>query len=162
MDARTGRRQKKISGRQERETARDLGGRTMPASGALPESGGDVRKMGELRVECKYTDKDHYVLELSILEKVKLQAIKGGLEAPVLQLGFRDQYGRLDNYAILPWSPRLPRPALRIATDAKSTRLYHQQLRMGLVNGAKMAVCFGPSEFEVMHWDDYLNQLGAQ
>lgn len=159
MDARIGRRQKKISTRQERRAAQDVGGRTQPASGALPMAGGDVRKRGELRVECKYTDKDYYVLELAVLEKVKLQAIKGGLEAPVLQLGFRDQYGRLDLYAVVPWNPSKPRPSLRIETTARSTRIQHAFLRLHLVNNATLQVTFLPSpDFEVMHWQDYLNQ----
>ena len=173
MDARTGRRQKKISTRQERRAAEDVGGRTQPASGALPEAGGDVRKRGELRIECKYTDNDFYVLELATLEKVKLQAIKGGLEAPVLQIGFRDRFGRLDLYAVIPWDPRKPRPALCIETTAKSTRLQQAYLRLALVDNydvvgggtrrlqqkAVMMVRFLPkADFEIMHWQDYLNQ----
>jgi len=163
MDARTGRRQKKISSRQEKFTAQDVGGRMMPASGAMPNAGADVRKMGELRIECKYTDKDFYSLELLILEKVKLQAIKGGLEAPVLQLGFRNHLGHQELYCIIPWDPNQPRPAFRIVTTNKSTRLYKDQLNLALVNGKKLVVAFEEKkpfqEFEILRWEEYLDRI---
>ena len=55
MDARTSKRQKKISAKQERRMAEDLGGRVQPASGAMKHAKGDVRVMGVVRAEAKFT-----------------------------------------------------------------------------------------------------------
>jgi hypothetical protein len=89
MDARTGRRQKRISKRQEEKTAAELGGRTQANSGATPMGGGgDVRVRGQYRVECKFTEGSSYVLKLSELDKLKKQA-NSVAEIPVFQFEFR-------------------------------------------------------------------------
>jgi hypothetical protein len=92
----------KVSRKQERRAARDVGGDVQHNSGALPQGGGgDVRVLGKIRLECKYTQKDTYVLKLETLERLVIQARRGGLETPVLQVGFRDTMGRIENYAVV-------------------------------------------------------------
>jgi len=89
MINRSNRRIRNLSQRQEKQAAKDVGGYTVAGSGAAKFSGGgDVRKQGELRIECKYTEKDYYDLKLSELKKIKLQALHGGLEQAVMQLEF--------------------------------------------------------------------------
>ena len=75
----------------------------LPDAYAITVSGGgDARKQGELRVECKYTDKEKFSLTLEVLDQIRTQATKGGLEAPVLQLSFG--VGYLANvFAIFPF-----------------------------------------------------------
>jgi hypothetical protein len=48
---------------QERRAAEAIGGRVQPGSGAPEFYKGDVRKAGELRVECKTTSAQSYALE---------------------------------------------------------------------------------------------------
>jgi hypothetical protein len=91
MDARTSKRQKKISAKQEKRLARDLGGKTQPASGAMPNAKSDVRAVGSVRAEAKYTAKSSFSLKLADLEKIVGEA---GLEMAVLQLCFVDRANR--------------------------------------------------------------------
>ncbi len=103
MDARQSRRGKRISLQQEKRAASDLGGRTMAASGALPMGGGaDVRLMGKIRLECKFTEKNFYSLKVIELRKLRKQAEKV-LEMPVLQFAFRYPTGQLEQYAVIQW-----------------------------------------------------------
>lgn len=99
---------KKISKRQEELVAEELGASTQANSGATKHGGADVRDLGVLRIECKFTEKKSYSLKLSELEKVRLQAIKGGLEEPVMQINFRDiRTGSDKRFAVIPWSTYL-------------------------------------------------------
>ncbi len=89
MDARTGRRQKRISRKQEENIAAKLGGRTQANSGATRlGGGGDVRVRGKMRVECKYTEGREYVLKLADLDKLKKHA-NSAAEQPVFLFEFR-------------------------------------------------------------------------
>lgn len=87
MDQRT--RQKKLSLRQEKKANQELGSKMMPASGALLHGGGDGRLPGKIRLECKYTEADKYILKLDDLIKLRTQAVKGGLEEPIFQVEFK-------------------------------------------------------------------------
>lgn len=73
---------------QERRAAKDVGGRVQAGSGNSWRSKGDVRDVSQLRMECKYTGKSTYVLQLSDLEKIQLEALKGGLEEWAMQIEF--------------------------------------------------------------------------
>lgn len=64
---------------------------------------GDVRADGELRVECKTTSKRSYTLKLDDLLKIQVEAIRGGLESPVLQVEFQGPAGNNKKYAVIPW-----------------------------------------------------------
>lgn len=87
MDIR--KKRKKISTLQEKKATNELGMHMMPASGATLHGGGDGRLAGQLRLECKYTDKSEYILKLADIVKLRNQAIKGGLELPIFQIDFR-------------------------------------------------------------------------
>lgn len=94
---------KKTSLQQESRMAKLVGGRTEANSGAAKFAGADVRKQGELRIECKFTESGSYRLKLSDLEKLRLQAIDGGLESPVFQIDFRNKKtGRSKSYVVIP------------------------------------------------------------
>lgn len=73
---------------QESATARSVGGRTTPASGALPMAGGDVRSDAYL-VENKRTDKLSMSLKREWLDKVKVQAAQKGID-PLIGIEFGD------------------------------------------------------------------------
>lgn len=74
---------KKKSKAQENKVAKDLGGKTILASGALWFAKGDVRSKHFL-VECKTTGKSFYSLSASTWEKIYLEATKDGLRIPVM------------------------------------------------------------------------------
>lgn len=73
---------------QEDRIAEDLGGKRQSGSGTSWRETNDVRKIGQLRVEAKYTEKSVYVLKVQDLLKLRDDAIKGGLETPVMQVEF--------------------------------------------------------------------------
>ena len=77
---------------QERRTARDVGGRVQPASGATPFAKGDVRKMGDIRIECKTTSGQSYVLKKSDLVKIRREAASA-LEEWAFVIQFQKQSG---------------------------------------------------------------------
>lgn len=80
---------KKKSKMQERKVAKELKGRTTPASGSIAGMKGDVRTKRFL-VECKYTDKDYYKLKREVWEKIKKEALKDNLRIPLLQINIQD------------------------------------------------------------------------
>ena len=93
----------RISQKQERRVADEVGGRTQPASGAMAHAKSDVRKAGELRVECKFTSAKSYSLKLAELDKIAAEALAGGLEVPVLQVQFQKPGGLNRKFAVIDW-----------------------------------------------------------
>lgn len=167
MDARQSRRGKRISLRQEKLAATDLGGRLQAGSGAAKFSGGgDVRVMGKTRVECKYTENDAYVLKFSELEKLRKQAIKA-LEYPVFQFAFKEPSGRMEKYAVIQWD-ETEWPNVDWSTDLKSIKLRNVVLRSSLHLGL-IRLAFHVREgnslkskyFRVMTWDDFVERHNA-
>lgn len=77
---------------QEQETAKRVGGRTTPASGAGSVKG-DVRKTRVLRIECKTTKNKSFSVTREMVEKLELAATLAG-EMPVLVIEFNDGRGR--------------------------------------------------------------------
>ncbi len=167
MDARQSRRGKRISLRQEKMAAADLGGRTQAASGASKFSGGgDVRVMGKTRVECKYTENDSYTLKFSELEKLRKQAIKA-LEYPVLQFAFRVPSGQLEQYAVIQWD-ETEWPQVDWSTEAKSFILRKPTLSSAMHLGLTR-IAFHVKEgnslrsryYRIMPWDDFVERHNA-
>jgi hypothetical protein len=168
MDARQSKRGKRISLRQEKQTAADLGGRTMAASGATRLGGGaDVRVMGKTRIECKFTEKDRYYLKLSELDKLRRQANKS-LEYPVFQFAFHYPNGTMSKYAVIPWDIQRGLHAhTNLSTSSKQITVTDQNLNNRLMWG-QIQVSFSPPEaipetfhlrhFEILHWDDYVKR----
>lgn len=81
---------KRKSAKQEKRTAKEFGGRTTPASGAMWSAKGDVRTLDYL-IENKYTDSKKYKLELKILEKIENEALKDNFRTPILQVDIADE-----------------------------------------------------------------------
>lgn len=88
---------RKDSMRQEENIAADLGGRRVPASGALPGLPGDV-KSAEWLVEAKCTQAQQYTLTLATLYKVRREAASVGRKwaMQVMMSG--------EPVAIIPWA----------------------------------------------------------
>jgi hypothetical protein len=89
----------KRSQAQEKRAAKRTGARVQPASGAMSDAKGDLRKRGELRIECKLTRAKSFTLKREDLEKLESETAGG--ELPVFEIEFQDRlpYKR---YAILP------------------------------------------------------------
>lgn len=164
MDARQSRRGKRISKQQEQRAATDLGGRLTAGSGAAKFSGGaDVRVMGKTKVECKVTEADSYTLKIIELEKLRKQANKH-LESPVFQFAFRDGFGRMSQFAVIPWD-EWTSPTTVLETEAKSWTFQRHNLQL-LSRDDLLQVIFHVKEgnslksryFRVMHWASFLER----
>ena len=84
---------------QESRIAKDVGGRVQAGSGSSWRAKSDVRDIGKLRIEAKFTSKDTYALKLKDLLKIREEALLGGLETWVMQVEF--VAGSKQKYAIL-------------------------------------------------------------
>lgn len=165
MDKFQSHRQRRISQRQEKQAAEDVGGRTVAGSGAAKHSGGgDVRKRGTLRIECKYTEKGSYALKLADLTKIKMEALKGGLEQPVMQLEFVSGSTR-ESFAIFPVSKAIPDHELMIVTLMKQMTLRRVVIHRGLIEHGEVYVAFHrgtantQDTFQISRWNDFLVSL---
>jgi hypothetical protein len=167
MDKASARRQKKLSQKQEQKVASDVGGRIVAGSGAAKFSGGgDVRDRGNIRVECKYTEKPFFILQLSDLLKIKKQAIQGGLEEPVMQVSFLVRGGLSEDFAIVPTLDQEAGMYPALYTDRKRIKLQKADVQAHLVRFGKMAVSFRHQEemysFKILRWADYLQIRGQE
>lgn len=156
MDAVTSKRQKKMSQRQERQVAQDIGGRTVAGSGAGRTSGGsDVRKRGEFRVECKVTEKPYFILTYVDLCKIRDQAIKGGLEMPVFQIRFAIPRSRAYDFAVIPSEF----DEVAISTDRKRLKLELSDLQRRLLCEPIVTIAINKSLWDIKYWDTFLDEL---
>lgn len=157
MDAFRSANQKRISQKQEKAVAASLGGSVQANSGATKFGGGDVRAPG-FRIECKYTEKDHYVLKLADLDKLKQQANRA-LEQPVMHLAFVNNLGHRAEYAVtktttdLEWILGIPR---------KSIKLYHSSVYAGLLYTTQVLLPMSntpTNQWCIEHWANFLKRI---
>lgn len=78
--------------KQERETARRVGGRLTAASGAKDEKG-DVRLKGVARIECKTTKHASFSVTQKMLDQIEEAATLSG-EMPYILVEFIDEQGK--------------------------------------------------------------------
>jgi hypothetical protein len=95
---------RKLSQKQERRIAQDVGGRVQPASGALPYAKGDVRKQGKLRIEAKSTYAKSFSITEALLNKIESHATFE--EIPTIVVDFLDKHDNKvkRSVAIVPYS----------------------------------------------------------
>jgi hypothetical protein len=91
------------SSTQEQRTATDLGGRAQKGSGSTDFAKSDVRAPLDVRAECKTTSARSYTLKISDWEKIQGEALRGGLEEPVMQIEFQGPAGINKKLAIIDW-----------------------------------------------------------
>lgn len=84
---------------QEKKAAKRLGGRVQAGSGNQPGTKGDVRRQGEVRLECKLTTAKSYRLNLADLMKIEQAAYSG--EKPALEIEFQGIHPTR-RYVVLP------------------------------------------------------------
>lgn len=143
---------------QEQRAAKELGGYVQKASGASTFAKGDVRKFGELRVECKTTSKQEYSLKFSDLLKIQDEALKAGAEDWVFQVEFQGQMGQNQKVAIMLWGTYEVvggiYPSDTRTTDLKSVTIkktdYNWYNLLWTSDGRHMKLIVCP-------WYDYLN-----
>jgi hypothetical protein len=90
---------KRKSRKQEERTAKDFGGRTQIASGAIDGMKADVktgvRSIGfndnDFLIENKYTDNASYSLKKSIWEKIENESLRDNLRIPLMQIDIQDK-----------------------------------------------------------------------
>ena len=81
---------RKKSQKQEKRTAKEFGGSTQIASGALYFAKGDVRT-DDFLIENKFTDNDFFILKHSIWDKIRDEATRDGLRTPVMQVDIQEK-----------------------------------------------------------------------
>ena len=89
---------KKMSQKQEKEIAKELGGRVQIASGAFDDKG-DV-STDKFLVECKITRYGYYNLNVTTWNKIRKEAYNVG-KCPLLIIELRDYMNRPDRLVIL-------------------------------------------------------------
>lgn len=163
MNAADNKRIRRTSRNQEKQVAKDLGGKVQVNSGAVRLGGGsDVRVQGKFRVECKFTNKESYTLKLLELEKLKKQA-NSTLEYPIFQFSLKDNLGKLgDKYAAISWNDKLE-PKISIIANAKQISL-SRQLLSSIEYDKPVKITFSTPalvrSYRIIKWDelvDYIN-----
>lgn len=161
MDARRQRGIKKASLRQEKHTADEIGGRTQINSGAVRMGGGADVRGGGLRIECKFTEKDSYVLKWKELEKLRKQANKT-LEVPVFQFAFKFR-NTMKKYAVLAdYEPGRTRQSLEGTkyTINDSIILDREEISTHLLLGPVFVEFIDRQKrYRIVDWEDFLKEL---
>ena len=88
---------KEKSDRHEQKAAKKIRGRQTPASGAMSFNKADVYNE-LLRMECKTTEKQSYVLRKDLLLKIASETEHG--KVPVFNVRFEEESGNLNYYII--------------------------------------------------------------
>lgn len=160
MDAVTSKRQKKMSLRQEKNVAKEIGGSLVAGSGAAKLSGGsDVRKRFDLRVECKVTEKTYYALTHADLRKIRDQALRGGLEQPVFQIRFEIPRGMTVEFAVCPGNGVPLDVNNLMVTDRKRIRLELDTLQRLLLRHPNVTIHFGIDAWNIRPWPAFIQEL---
>jgi hypothetical protein len=94
---------KKKSQREEKRTAKAIGGKAQPASGALPWAKGDVQLKGIARIEEKFTYADSYRVTRKDLYDIRSYCKDG--ESPAFVVKFKDRVTdrNTETWALIPW-----------------------------------------------------------
>jgi len=156
---------------QEERIAAELEGKVQAGSGNSWRAKGDVRVQGEWRVEAKYTEKSTYPLRLSSLQKIADEALKGGLEEPVLQLefvgGVKRKYAIIRANLFKAWMlGRRFKPIAKVSFGIidKSVTLRQDELlsftataiSRGQMFALHLAWVNENVEYYLLNWDDFL------
>lgn len=128
---------KKKSVKQERRTAKQFGGLTQPASGAIEGLKGDVRTHGrsagrfndkDFLIENKFTDAKSYILKQAVWAKIANEAVRDNMRTPMLQLDMGGQ-----EYAII-WMEDAKEYIGKTLHVAASIITEHKQLSLPAVS----------------------------
>lgn len=84
---------------QEKKAEKRYGARRQPASGALPHAKSDLRDLGRIRVECKFTRASSFTLKLDELKKLERE--RYGDEHPVFEIEFQSEKP-FKRYVVIP------------------------------------------------------------
>jgi len=152
----------KRSRKQERATAKDLKGRTTPATGARWHSKGDVRS-DKFLVECKITEKRSYSLPLKVWEKILNEARRDGFRTPAMCI---EVHGNLGDPIVL---AVLDRDTYEMwddhNRDIDEFRLIEDKKSFSMSRAwEKVSVCEGVVEkhrLVIIPWKEFLNYAEA-
>lgn len=166
---------------QERSAAQDIGGRCQPGSGSVESAKGDVRKAGELRVECKTTGGNSFALKHSELLKIEREA-QEALEDWVFQFQFQKQSGMARKFAVCTFQTFLGMlgkdvtperlivkdyPILKKQVALPLSELISRFRHEATPNAAIVfEICFGEQKkfrrYAVMSWEFYMELRASQ
>ena len=92
---------KYFSNKQEKDVAKQIGGKTVIASGALWHASSDVRNKQYL-VECKTTEKSFYTITSKAWEKICKEAVNDGFRDPLLVVDLHNNHK--ERYVCFPFN----------------------------------------------------------
>ena len=159
-------RRRKLSNKQEQKATKELGLKMSPASGATMFGGGDGRLAGKIRLECKFTEADFYILKLEDLLKLRKQAIKGGLEKPIFQIEFKgkfkSKYAVVEDYTLEEMSLETWRETDKKQMILSAEELYSSLAPKRIIFGKLHAIGeeFNRHVFVIYEWNDFLRREG--
>ena len=87
---------KYLSNKQEKSVAKDVGGKTVIASGSIWSMKADCRNESVL-IECKTTKNSYYNLTLETWSKIELEALKDNMRLPVMCIELENK----DKFAVV-------------------------------------------------------------
>jgi hypothetical protein len=148
--------------KQEKEDAKYFGGRTTPASGATDWSKGDV-KVPFFLIEDKFTDKDYYVLKLSIWQKIENEAMQENLRIPLLRLDICGQrFVIFDEDYFDDIADTEMEYTIRVSTNSKSIRLkYDEKMHEDYVTFVTFETRKGAKTLTIMERENFVGQFGT-
>ena len=112
---------KRKSTLQEKRVAKEVGGRTTPASGAMWGCKGDVRSDAFL-VECKTTEKDKYSLSIATWNKIRREAIKDGMKIPIMCI---DLCSGKYRFAVFEYAPTSIKGVYNVPVEVSTSKRSH-------------------------------------
>lgn len=155
-------RQQRISRLQERRAAEDLGGKVQKGSGSHWAAKGDVRQLGQIRVECKVTEAQVYRLRLADLLKIQKEALRGMDATWVFQVEFKGVLGNSFRLAVCDralwneWGGNMvTQPTTKYTSTAKSFLLRRDELRQDGPVPLDWLVDGKVRHFAIVPWETY-------
>ena len=155
---------KYLSNKQEKQVAKDIGGKTVIASGSLWGMKGDCRSDKYL-IECKTTQKKSYRLTTETWEKINYEAIRDGLRTPIMCIevnGISKAVVNVRHFNSIPEFNVLIENLPVTDCDKATSFLVRENDQIIRINTKlnKYSYTFKPNTLCVLDWDDFLEVIG--
>lgn len=155
---------KYLSNKQEKRVAKDIGGKTVIASGSLWGMKADART-DKILLECKTTRKDFYRLTTNIWEKINSEAINDGLRLPAMCIEVAGIMKAVVNRNHFSDSPHFQSVLYPLpVTDCKDSKSFlvtkKDQIMKINTKLNPQSLTIKPVYLCVIDWDDFLEVIG--
>lgn len=144
------------SRKQEQKVAKEISGKTTPASGALWGAKADVRN-SKFLVECKTTGQSSYKLSYTVWNKILSEALHDGLRIPVMCIDLNNGKKRL---AVMCREdiPIQCRPVTERTIKSFKSVTISEPVTITYTDGKTRV----PKSLSVIEWETFLNEVQAE